>query len=75
MSRRKIDILACRIVSWKGDVHRCASKESADEFESRVERNQKRLEKEVRDRGVAISDRQENKTKTVLTALADAFRH
>jgi hypothetical protein len=49
--------------------------ESADEFELRVERKQKKLEKKVREHGVVISDRHENKTKIVLTALADAFQH
>lgn len=48
--------------------------ESDDEFTARVKRKQKKLEKEIRDRRVAISDLQENKTQMVLTALAKTAR-
>ena len=49
--------------------------ETADEFESRAERKQKKLEKAVRHRGLVISEHHENKTKRVLTALASSIRH
>ncbi|MFD7247673.1 hypothetical protein [Streptomyces massasporeus] len=44
--------------------------ETPHEFETRVERKQEKLRSAVRDRGIAISQNPENKTRRVLTALA-----
>ncbi|MFF9032942.1 hypothetical protein [Streptomyces iakyrus] len=44
--------------------------EKPHEFETRVEHKQKKLRSAVRDRGIAISQNPDNKTRRVLTALA-----
>ncbi|WP_234325736.1 hypothetical protein [Streptomyces sp. NRRL S-146] len=44
--------------------------EKPHEFEKRVEHKQKKLRSAVRDRGIAISQNPDNKTRRVLTTLA-----
>lgn len=48
--------------------------ETAEEFSARAERKQRKLEDAVRQRGVSLSEHPENKTRRVLTALAEAGR-
>ncbi|NUL02542.1 hypothetical protein HRW07_04630 [Streptomyces lunaelactis] len=48
--------------------------DDAEEFTARAERKQRNLEDAVRERGVVLSEHPENKTRRVLTALAEAGR-
>ncbi|GHF00281.1 hypothetical protein E5082_09705 [Streptomyces griseoluteus] len=49
--------------------------DDAEEFTARAERKQRKLEDAVRERGVPLSEHPENKTRRVLTALAEAGRN
>lgn len=48
--------------------------EDADEFTARAERKERKLTKAVRERGLTVSEHSENKTRRILTALAEAGR-
>ncbi|MFE7278090.1 hypothetical protein [Streptomyces sp. NPDC057623] len=48
--------------------------DDAEEFTARAERKQRKLEDAVRERGVSLSEHPENKTRRILTALAEAGR-
>ncbi|MFG2332866.1 hypothetical protein ACGFMM_25015 [Streptomyces sp. NPDC048604] len=48
--------------------------EDADEFSARAERKQRALTEAVQEHGLAVSEHSENKTKRILTALAEAAR-
>lgn len=50
-------------------------KDDAGKLAARAERKQRELEEAVRERGVALSEHPENKTRRVLTALAAAGRN
>ncbi|MEW2400809.1 hypothetical protein [Streptomyces sp. NPDC046862] len=49
--------------------------DDAEKLTARAERKQRKLEEAVRERGVAVSEHPENKTRRVLTALAEAGRN
>ncbi|WP_328876300.1 hypothetical protein OHT76_43090 [Streptomyces sp. NBC_00287] len=48
--------------------------ENADEFTARAGRKQRRLNEAVRERGLTVSEHSENKTRRILTTLAEAAR-